>query len=47
MSIILVVAPHPDDEVLGAGGFIRKSFEQGNEVVVLTVSGHLQGTVLL
>ncbi|MDC1434977.1 PIG-L family deacetylase [Amylibacter sp.] len=41
MSVILVIAPHPDDEVLGAGGFIRKSFEQGHEVFVLTVSGHL------
>lgn len=41
MSVILVIAPHPDDEVLGAGGFIRKSFEQGHKIVVLTVSGHL------
>ena len=41
MSVILIIAPHPDDEVLGAGGFIRKSFEEGHEVVVLTVSGHL------
>ena len=31
MSVILIIAPHPDDEVLGAGGFIRKSFEQGHE----------------
>ena len=41
MSVVLIIAPHPDDEVLGAGGFIRKSFEEGHEVVVLTVSGHL------
>jgi N-acetylglucosamine malate deacetylase 1 len=41
MSVTLVIAPHPDDEVLGAGVFIRKSFEQGHEIVVLTVSGHL------
>tara|TARA_B100000768_G_scaffold181879_1_gene207099 strand:+ start:1669 stop:2337 length:669 start_codon:yes stop_codon:yes gene_type:complete len=41
MSVILIIAPHPDDEVLGAGGFIRKSFEEEHEVVVLTVSGHL------
>jgi len=41
MATVLVIAPHPDDEVLGAGGFIRKSHEQGDRVVVLTVSGHL------
>ena len=38
---ILVVAPHPDDEVLGVGGTIAKYSEQGNEVFVLMVSGHL------
>ncbi|VUX54823.1 LmbE family protein [uncultured Woeseiaceae bacterium] len=41
MATILVIAPHPDDEVLGAGGFIRKSHTRGDTVVVLTVSGHL------
>lgn len=38
---ILVVAPHPDDETLGAGGAIAKFVEQGHEVSVLVVSGHL------
>lgn len=38
---ILVVAPHPDDETLGAGGTIAKFSEQGHEVSVLVVSGHL------
>lgn len=38
---ILVVAPHPDDETLGAGGTIAKFVEQGHEVSVLVVSGHL------
>lgn len=38
---ILVVAPHPDDETLGAGGAIAKFFDQGHEVSVLVVSGHL------
>ena len=38
---VLVVAPHPDDEVLGAGGAIAKYSEQGDEVFVLIVSGHL------
>ena len=38
---ILVVAPHPDDETLGAGGTIAKYVEDGHRVSVLTVSGHL------
>jgi LmbE family N-acetylglucosaminyl deacetylase len=38
---ILVIAPHPDDETLGAGGTIAKYSEQGHEVTVLVVSGHL------
>ena len=40
-SNVLVVAPHPDDEILGAGGTIAKYSAQGREVTVLTVSGHL------
>ena len=38
---ILVVAPHPDDETLGVGGTIAKFAARGDEVFVLTVSGHL------
>ena len=38
---ILIVAPHPDDETLGAGGTIAKYVNQGFHVTVLTVSGHL------
>ena len=41
MGTVLIVAPHPDDEVLGAGGFLRKSHDKGDKAVVLTVSGHL------
>jgi N-acetylglucosamine malate deacetylase 1 len=37
---LLVVAPHPDDEILGVGGTIAKFAAQGYEVTVLTVSGH-------
>lgn len=35
---ILVVAAHPDDEVLGAGGAICKHVEKGDEVDVLILS---------
>ena len=38
---VLVVAPHPDDETLGVGGTIAKYSAQGDEIFVLTVSGHL------
>ncbi len=35
---ILVVAPHPDDEVLGCGGTIKKCSSRGDEVMVLIVT---------
>ena len=38
---IVVVAPHPDDETLGAGGTIARFAASGVEVSVLIVSGHL------
>ena len=38
---VLVVAPHPDDEILGVGGTVAKLADHGCEVTVLTVSGHL------
>ena len=36
-----VIAPHPDDEVLGAGATIARFADEGIEVSVLIVSGHL------
>jgi LmbE family N-acetylglucosaminyl deacetylase len=35
---ILIIAPHPDDEVLGCGGQIKKYAEAGHPVYVLVVS---------
>ena len=38
---LVVIAPHPDDETLGAGGTIARFAAAGAEVSVLIVSGHL------
>jgi LmbE family N-acetylglucosaminyl deacetylase len=38
MEKILVVAPHPDDETLGAGGYILKQKKAGNEVYILNMT---------
>lgn len=38
---LTVIAPHPDDETLGAGGTIARFADEGVEVSVLIVSGHL------
>lgn len=38
MAEILVVAPHPDDEVLGCGGVILRHARSGDHVHVLVVS---------
>lgn len=36
---LLVIAPHPDDEVLGCAGLIQKSMEEGHHVDVVIMSG--------
>lgn len=38
MKKILVIAPHPDDEILGCGGTIAKLVKQGNEVSVIIMT---------
>lgn len=38
MKKILVIAPHPDDELLGAGGMIIRNIKEGNEVYVCVVT---------
>ena len=36
----LIVVAHPDDEVLGAGGYINKLVKEGKEVAVATMANH-------
>ena len=38
MKNILIIAPHPDDEVLGCGGVIKRLAEEGRDVYVLIMS---------
>ena len=38
MSRILVVAAHPDDELLGVGGTVRRLADEGNEVYALIMA---------
>lgn len=41
--IVLVVAPHADDEVLGCGGSIRKHVENSDDVTVLVCTNASMG----
>ena len=38
---VLIIAPHPDDETIGLGGSIAKMSNRGDDIYVLTISGHL------
>lgn len=38
MKRILVISPHPDDEILGCGGTIIRNIAEGNEVYVCVVT---------
>ena len=38
MKKLLVIAPHPDDEILGCGGTMIKNIKAGNEVYVCIVT---------
>lgn len=39
MKRLTVIAPHPDDEVIGCGGTIRKLFQAGWGVEILVLTG--------
>ncbi|MER2520111.1 MAG: PIG-L deacetylase family protein [Bdellovibrionales bacterium] len=41
---ILIIAPHPDDETLGCGGFILRARQQGSEIRIVIVSDGAQGS---
>ena len=38
---LLVIAPHPDDEVLGTAGTIARFAQQGGDVTVGTIAAHM------
>jgi len=38
---MLVIAPHPDDEILGVGGTMARFTQAGGELTVLTVAAHM------
>lgn len=44
---VLVVAPHPDDEVLGCGGSIANHADRGHRVQVLYLSSGEHGSPTL
>lgn len=37
-DIILVIAPHPDDETLGPGGYIKKAIKNGATIYVIVMT---------
>lgn len=45
MAEILVFAPHPDDDVIGCGGSIRKHIENGNNVSIVYLSSGEAGSL--
>jgi LmbE family N-acetylglucosaminyl deacetylase len=40
-SNFLIISPHPDDEILGCGGLIKKIKKNGGKVSVIVICNHL------
>lgn len=38
---MLVIAPHPDDSIIGVGGTMARVIKSGGEVTVLTIAAHM------
>jgi hypothetical protein len=43
--LILVIAPHADDEAIGCGGFIRRQSERGHQVEVILLASPREGDI--
>lgn len=43
--MILVIAPHADDEAIGCGGFIRRQSEKGHQVEVILLASPHEGDI--
>ena len=43
-SSVMVFAPHPDDEVIGAGGLIIQTMKSGGDVKVIYITSGISGT---
>lgn len=39
LATAIIIAPHPDDEVIGCGGLIKRLLDKGKEVHVIILSG--------
>lgn len=44
---VLVVAPHPDDEVFGCAGLVQQLVQSGTQVDVVIVTGGVKATPLV
>ncbi|WP_185204971.1 PIG-L deacetylase family protein [Chryseobacterium sp. C3] len=43
MNRVIVIAPHPDDEIIGCGATIAKHIESGDEVTIVVVTNAAVG----
>ncbi|MCR6546276.1 PIG-L deacetylase family protein [Dehalobacterium formicoaceticum] len=45
MKTILVIAPHPDDDIIGCGGSMARHIQQGNHVAILYMTSGEDGSM--